>query len=346
MTNLNNKNLDLSPIHVESEWADLKECVYGSPDHWVLPLIYNDAKLRVQGEFGKFWMKNAGRDMKEAAPEIFTELSNQIQGAIKFLEDFGVRVQVAGTISEANRKFPRGEDHGVSTPWMRDPFVTIGSNVIELSPRSLFHRRQRFAIREILASTMERGAKYFAQPDGGADEETNGPGWGYLEGGDVFVLGKNILVGHSGGCSNSEGARWLQHILGSEYLVQTVAIDPMFPHLDCVMMTPREGIVFASMEALPQGLPGFMKDWDVFDIPKALAKSHMSCNNLVLNDQTVVVPARRGIRLYSSGVKNSKIRGCPFTLSCTLYGWWIIPMRPSAINSCLKGYIKNSLFLV
>ena len=157
MTNLNNKNLDLSPIHVESEWADLKECVYGSPDHWVLPLIYNDAKLRVQGEFGKFWMKNAGRDMKEAAPEIFTELSNQIQGAIKFLEDFGVRVQVAGTISEANRKFPRGEDHGVSTPWMRDPFVTIGSNVIELSPRSLFHRRQRFAIREILASTMERG---------------------------------------------------------------------------------------------------------------------------------------------------------------------------------------------
>jgi N-dimethylarginine dimethylaminohydrolase len=322
MTNLNNKNLDLSPIHVESEWADLKECVYGSPDHWVLPLIYNDAKLRVQGEFGKFWMKNAGRDMKEAAPEIFTELSNQIQGAIKFLEDFGVRVQVAGTISEANRKFPRGEDHGVSTPWMRDPFVTIGSNVIELSPRSLFHRRQRFAIREILASTMERGAKYFAQPDGGADEETNGPGWGYLEGGDVFVLGKNILVGHSGGCSNSEGARWLQHILGSEYLVQTVAIDPMFPHLDCVMMTPREGIVFASMEALPQGLPGFMKDWDVFDIPKALAKSHMSCNNLVLNDQTVVVPAEEELDFIAQGLKIRKFEvvRLPYRVPCMVGG--------------------------
>jgi|TARA_B110000914_G_scaffold224785_1_gene243594 N-dimethylarginine dimethylaminohydrolase len=322
MTNLNNKNLDLSPIHVESEWADLKECVYGSPDHWVLPLIYNDAKLRVQGEFGKFWMKNAGRDMKEAAPEIFTELSNQIQGAIKFLEDFGVRVQVAGTISEANRKFPRGEDHGVSTPWMRDPFVTIGSNVIELSPRSLFHRRQRFAIREILASTMERGAKYFAQPDGGADEETNGPGWGYLEGGDVFVLGKNILVGHSGGCSNPEGARWLQHILGSEYLVQTVAIDPMFPHLDCVMMTPREGIVFASMEALPQGLPGFMKDWDVFDIPKALAKSHMSCNNLVLNDQTVVVPAEEELDFIAQGLKIRKFEvvRLPYRVPCMVGG--------------------------
>ena len=38
-----------APIFVESEWADLKECVYGSPDHWVLPVIYNDAKLRAQG---------------------------------------------------------------------------------------------------------------------------------------------------------------------------------------------------------------------------------------------------------------------------------------------------------
>ena len=262
MNPLNKLNTDQLPVMVESEWAELKECVYGSPDHWVLPLIYNDSRLRAQGEFGKFWLKNAGRDMKEASPELFNELSTQIKGAINFLETSGVRVHVAGTISPENRKFPRGEDHGVSTPWMRDPFVTIGTNVIELAPRSLFHRRQRFAIREILASTMDRGARYFAQPDGGADEETNGAGWGYLEGGDIFVIGKNILVGHSGGCSNPEGARWLQHVLGPEYLVQTVKIDPMFPHLDCVMMTPREGIVFAAMEALPDGLPNFMKNWD------------------------------------------------------------------------------------
>ena len=322
MKETNTLDINLPSIHVESEWADLKECVYGSPDHWVLPLIYNDAKLRAQGEFGEFWLKNAGRNMKEASPELFSELSNQIKGAINFLETCGVRVQVAGTISQANRKFPRGEDHGVSTPWMRDPFVTIGSNVIELAPRSLFHRRQRFAIREILASTMDRGAKYFAQPDGGADEETDSIGWGYLEGGDIFVLGKNILVGHSGGCSNPEGARWLQHILGSDYLVQTVTIDPMFPHLDCVMMTPREGIVFASMEALPEGLPSFMKDWDLFEIPKALAKSHMSCNNLVLNDRTVVVPAEEELDFIAQGLKDRKFEvvRLPYRVPCMFGG--------------------------
>ena len=133
MNSLNKLNTDQPPIKVESEWAELKECVYGSPDHWVLPLIYNDSRLRAQGEFGKFWLKNAGRDMKDASPELFNELSTQIKGAINFLETSGVRVHVAGTISPENRKFPRGEDHGVSTPWMRDPFVTIGTNVIELA---------------------------------------------------------------------------------------------------------------------------------------------------------------------------------------------------------------------
>ncbi|MEM1286234.1 MAG: hypothetical protein AAGH43_12670 [Pseudomonadota bacterium] len=310
------------PVFVESEWAPLKECVYGSPDSWILPVIHADVKLRAQGEFGKFWFKNGGRDMKEAKPSWFNELRTQVQGAIDFLEQTGVRVHVAGSISPANRRFPRGEDHGVSTPWMRDPFVTIGNNVIELAPRSLFHRRQRFAIRAILASTMERGAHYFAQPDGGADDERDGPGWGYLEGGDVFVLGKQILVGHSGGCSNREGARWLQHALGPDYHVQMVKIDAAFPHLDCVMMTPREGVVFAALEALPEGLPDFMKDWDVFDVPKALAKSHMSCNNLVLDDRTVVVPAEEALDFVAQGLKVRKfdVVRLPYRLPCMVGG--------------------------
>lgn len=312
----------LDPVNVESEWAELKECVYGSPHNWVLPVIHADVKLRAQGEFGEFWMKNGGRDMREANPEWFAELSSQVQGAIDFLEAEGVKVHVADQISAANRKFPRGEDHGVATPWMRDPFVTIGNNVIELAPRSLFHRRQRFAIREILAGTMDRGARYFSQPDGGADNELEGPGWGYLEGGDVFVLGKKILVGHSGGCSNPEGARWLQHMLGSDYEVQTVAIDPAFPHLDCVLMTPREGVAFASLEALPEGLPDFTKDWDVFEIPKALAKSHMSCNNLVLNDSTVVVPAEDALDFVADGLKarNFEVIRLPYRLPCMVGG--------------------------
>ncbi len=310
------------PIFVESEWAPLKECVYGSPDSWVLPIFLSDVKLRAQGEFGEFWAKNQGRDVKEVAPELFAEFSGQIRGAIELLESLGIKVHVAGRISEQNRKFPRGRDHGTATAWMRDPFVTIENNVIELAPRSLFHRRQRFAIREILGSTMDRGARYFAQPDGGADDYNEGPGWGYLEGGDVFVLGKRILVGNSGGCSNPEGARWLQHMLGPDFRVETVKIDPMFPHLDCVLMTPREGVAVACMEALPEGLPAFMKDWDVFAVPKTLAKGHMGCNNLVLDDRTVVVPAEEALAPVADALKarNFEVIRIPYRVPCMAGG--------------------------
>ncbi|WP_197435479.1 hypothetical protein [Agrobacterium vitis] len=126
------------PIWVESEWGELKECVYGSPDAWVLPKFLSDSKLRAQGEFGEFWAENQGRNVAEAAPKIFAEMNSQVNGAIRTLESLGVKVHVAGVISEKNRLFPRGEDHGVSTPWLRDPFVTIGNSVIELAPRSLF----------------------------------------------------------------------------------------------------------------------------------------------------------------------------------------------------------------
>jgi len=309
-------------IHVDCEWGELKECVYGSPDAWVLPKFLGDARLRAQGEFGQFWQKNGGADMAVVAPEMFREMSEQTAGAIRTLEDLGVKVQVADKISAANRMFPRGEDHGVSTLWMRDPFVTIGNNVIELAPRSLFHRRQRFAIRGILAETMDRGARYFSQPDIGADDYVDGPGWGYLEGGDVFVLGKRIFVGHSGGCSNPEGARWLQHALGAEYSVETVRIDPMFPHLDCVLMTPRDGLAVACLEALPDGLPAYMADWDIVDVPKSLAKGHMGCNNLVLNDRTVIVPSEEPLDLVADDLKARKFEviRIPYRMPCIVGG--------------------------
>lgn len=309
-------------IWVESEWSPLRECVYGSPDTWILPKFLSDSKLRAQGAFGKFWEKNQGRSVAEADPELFAEFRGQISGAIGLLESLGIKVHVAGPISPKNRLYPRGEDHGVSTPWMRDPFVTIGSNVIELAPRSFFHRRQRFAIREILASTIDRGARYFAQPDSGADDTNEGLGWGYLEGGDIFVLGRNILVGHSGGCSNPEGARWLQHVLGSDYDVQVVRIDPMFPHLDCVLMTPREGVALACRDALPEGLPAFMRDWDIYDVPKAFAKANMACNNLVIDDNTVVVPSETDLDPIAEALKSRsfEVIRIPYRVPCMAGG--------------------------
>lgn len=282
---------DLPPVNVRCEWGELKECVYGGYDQFVFPKFLQDADVRPSGDFRQFWFDHQERDVREADPAFYARWQSQIRGAVEFLETSGVRVHLPARISDANMKFPRGENHGVLTGWLRDPFVTIGNNVIELAPRSLFHRRQRFAIRHILAETMARGARYFAQPDSGADDDNDGqPGWGYLEGGDILVLGETVLVGHSGNCSNPEGARWLQHVLGPSYRVEMVRVDPRFSHLDCVMLTPREGVAVVCLECLPDGVPDCMKDWDLIDVPYEVTKVHMGCNNLTLNDRTVVVP--------------------------------------------------------
>ena len=281
------------PIHVRAEWGELRECIYGWSGQFVFPKFLQDADVRPSGEFRRFWYDNQERHVADADPDYHARWSAQIDGAVDFLEREGVRVHQPTYVSDANMRFPRGENHGCLTGWLRDPFVTIGNNVIELAPRSLFHRRQRFSIRHILVQTMERGARYFAQPDGGADDtQPDGEaGWGYLEGGDIFVLGTKILVGHSGNASNPEGARWLQHALGPAYDVEMVRIDAGFAHLDCVLMTPREGVAAICTAALPDGVPEYLRDWDIIDIPFETAKVHLGCNNLVMNDRFVVMPS-------------------------------------------------------
>ena len=104
-------------------------------------------------------------------------------------------MRVADKISLANRKYPRGEDHGVSTPWMRDPSLPLQIMLLNSLLAVWYSPATKvFAIREILAGTMDRICSLlFAQPDCGADDECKGPGWGYLEGWDIFVLVEMIF---------------------------------------------------------------------------------------------------------------------------------------------------------
>lgn len=283
---------DRPEVRVESEWAPLRECVYGWPEQHIFGLFLQDAEVRANGGMIDLWKANEGKSLRDADPEMFAVWRGEIEGVVSFLRKRGIVVHQPTRLSPKNLAFPRGENHGSATGWMRDPFVTIGNNVIELAPRSLLHRRQRFAIRHVLFGTMERGARYFAQPDGGAEDNIEDvPGFGYLEGGDIFVLGTHILVGHSGNASNADGARWLQHALGTGYTVELVDIDARASHLDLFLMVPREGVAVVCRDAFPKGLPRVFHDWDIIDVPFDVAKYACGVNHLVLDEQGVLLPA-------------------------------------------------------
>ena len=57
------------------------------------------------------------------------------------------------------------------------------------------------------------------------------------------------------------------------------------------LMTPREGLAVAAVEAFPEGLPAPIKDWELIEIDIETAKRHMGCNNLTINDHAVVMPS-------------------------------------------------------
>ncbi|CAB9510269.1 amidinotransferase [Seminavis robusta] len=96
----------------------------------------------------------------------------------------------------------------------------------------------------------------------------------FLESDDVFLMGRDILVGRSGNGSNEKGAKWLQRYLGDEYRVHEVPLSPNFLHLDCVMCAPRPGLAMVCREAFVNGLPDIIKDWDIIDVSPEDAEKH------------------------------------------------------------------------
>jgi N-dimethylarginine dimethylaminohydrolase len=126
----------------------------------------------------------------------------------------------------------------------------------------------------------------------------------FLEGGDVLLAGRNVLVGVSGLASDEDGARWLQTFLGSNYRVHVVRLRPDVLHLDVAIALLRPGVAIVDPAALVDGIPPLLRGWDLITLLPEEAAS-LAANVLVIDYQTVVVEenqlrlmealARRGI---------------------------------------------------
>ena len=154
-------------------------------------------------------------------------------------------------------------------------------------------RKERFAIRRTVRERLANSnARVISMPEPEpfpADENGKyGPG-PFLEGGDVFLLGRDIYVGNTGNASNTAGIRWLQNCLGDEYRVHEVPLSSHFLHLDCVFATPRPGLAIICREAFVEGLPDFLKDWELIDVSAKDAEEKLGCNGFVLDEKTMMI---------------------------------------------------------
>ena len=99
---------------------------------------------------------------------------------------------------------------------------------------------------------------------GVAGHEGGGP---FLEGGDIIIVGQDVLCGNTDLTSNAAGSAWLRRYLEPfGYRVHPVPVTGTWLHLLGVMCLLREGLAMAYLPALGGTLPAPIADWDVIEL--------------------------------------------------------------------------------
>lgn len=296
------------PVHVQSEFAHLRTVVLARSEFRAPDVIRpEDPILQHLGEWERRAVRTMrGKNLAEAAPERQRAWERERENLKAVLERHGVEVLRPRPLTEVEKDATGSA--GYSNFFVRDPWFTVGANVIEGCPRFGHRRLEVLPSRSVLRErAVPGGAVHVASPlpelaaDGGSD----GPG-PFIEGGDVLVLGKDVLVGRSGLASDDAGFHWLKEFLGPQgFTVEQVPLRPHVLHLDCALGLVREGLMIVCEERLTAGVPAPLRHWERIDVTEEEAAA-LGTNGLPLTSEVYVTdPAfsRIGDRLERHGVR-------------------------------------------
>jgi N-dimethylarginine dimethylaminohydrolase len=335
-------------VSVSYEWAPLREVVVGYPFIKLsnrFPFAVN-RWLEVPPEFKvlmALWLdKYPGMTLEEianlpGAESIFSQLYfgqvGQINAVIQLLQSLGIFVYQIPPLSKEEQAYLANLDGNALQLFPRDPILVVGENYFELPLMLPYRRRERFAIRHVTQSLLNsQNIPIHSAPEPyplPGDENGFGPS-AFLEGGDVLVFGKQLLVGISGNASNLAGVNWLKQVLGSSYSIETVLLKPNFLHLDVALCTPRPGLALVCRSAFLNGLPRFLRGWTLIEVAERDALESLACNGLILDERSIIVtdqPSYIGDQLEKAG---QTVYRMPFNTVTPLGGGfrcWHHPIR-------------------
>jgi len=221
-------------------------------------------------------------------PTTWAAWRSQMSGAVRVLRAHGVEVHVVPRFTPAEERHLAHLDSEGMLLFPRDPLFVVGPRVFELGLQGPHRRKERFPLRRFLRKRLEGTrtvVRTLAEPEGVEPPVT-------LEGGDCLVGDGTVYVG-IGGASTAEGAEWLAQALPRGWRVETVAVSPDFPHLDCALALLREGLGLVAPDGLPEGLPRTLRrGWRWIEVDRADALGTMAVNVLPLDERTVLLPSR------------------------------------------------------
>ena len=285
--------LNDKPIMVHHEWGKLKEVVVGFPNFRFPTKLPDFAKNFLPESSVKKAEKNAGKMLEDADPMLYERYLQQINKIIKILEDRGIVVHQIKKLLPSEEAFLTELNDMTMQTFPRDPMLVIGNMFIETAMNGPYRRKERFAIRRTIRERLENSNVHIIsipepEPFPADKNGKYGPG-PFLEGGDVFLLGRDIYVGNTGNASNTAGIRLLQNMLGDAYCVHEILLSKKFLHLDCVLATPRPGLAVICTEGFVNGIPDFLKDWKLINVSADDAEKKLGCNGLVLDEETIII---------------------------------------------------------
>jgi glycine amidinotransferase len=324
-------------VFVTSEFAPLRtvvlsQCQMRLPD----PGTTSPAQLAAEMEFlpeaeREIAQSLLGRDHAEAMPARQKKWEAERLALEAVLEEYGARVLRTSLLTRCQKE--AGGRNGYSNSFVRDPWFVVGDVVVEGSLRLSQRRHEVLTSRALFETEVYPADCTFVavpQPDVGPFDTEEGRVGPFLEGGDTLVLGKRVFVGLSGHASSPTGVAFLRKLLAPRgYVVEPVLLKSNFLHLDCALGLIRDGLLVACREALPQGLPTVLRDWERIDVTEEEAM-HLGTNGLPISPDVYVTDpvfrrigdaiAGRGVHVEYVDFAVSRAFGGAFR--CTTQALW------------------------
>ncbi|MGW0186773.1 amidinotransferase [Streptomyces sp. NPDC003362] len=311
----------LPRINVTHEWGTLKEAVVGRVIDFRIPegvgagvpdslrFLPDRTRRRLPRWAGKLW--------SDADPEGYERTVEQIDGLVRFLTGREVAVHRPRELSDTELSVYDSDGDGFRMQtFVRDPMIVVGDHVIEAALRLPARYKERFGLRPVFAEAVSRGARYSVMPPPSPVPVTELPSatGPFLEGGDVAVLGRDILVGcgRGGAASDAAGARWLARLLGDGYRVHEVPVSEHVIHLDDGLTAVREGLAVVCRQQFVDGVPAPVADWDLVDVSLHDAVNLLAGNSLVLAPGEVIVDERLTALAEALTARDVTVHTLPF----------------------------------
>ena len=310
-------------LRVWNDYGHLKEVAVGTTDGTVVS-GYSDAYPKFARELTRQYAGHAA----SAVPglrELMQAAQAQLDNLAQIYRDHGVVVHRPRHFTKEETAYQSELQIGDVQLFPADPIWIIGRNVIECQFRQPFRNKERFTLRELIASEIDVDPEVRIQSCpvtmpvdiNSTSHESSGKRDYILEGGDIQICGnegKDVLVGVDELRSTSaRGAEWLRRQIADDgFRVTPVPIRPGAPiHLLGAMgvFGPEGAMIYRP--AFANGIPEPMRRWDLIDITVEEAQAGGPCA-VMLDPKTILIVAEAPRLIDILGRRGLNVIAVPF----------------------------------